>query len=109
MLASASWDGSIGIWPLDAGPETAELGVRFIKGHEGPVNAVQFSDDSQFLYSAGYDGHIRYWRLANDEYLRSIVKNGWGVSVFVVDEARDIVAFGSSDGCLLYTSDAADE
>jgi cytochrome c len=100
MLASASWDGSIGIWPLDAGPEKAELGVRFITGHEGPVNAVQFSDDSQFLYSAGYDGQIRYWRLANDEYLRSVVKNGWSVSVFVVDEARDIVAFGSSDGVM---------
>ncbi len=81
MLASASWDGSIGIWPLGAGPEKAELGVRFITGHEGPVNAVQFSDDSQFLYSAGYDGQIRYWRLANDEYLRSVVKNGWSVSV----------------------------
>ena len=70
------------------------------QGHEGPVNAVQFSDDSQFLYSAGYDGQIRYWRLANDEYLRSVVKNGWSVSVFVVDEARDIVAFGSSDGVM---------
>ena len=100
MLASASWDGSIGIWPLDEGPEKAELGVRFITGHDGPVNAVQFSDDSRFLYSAGHDGHIRYWRLANDEYLRSVVKNGWSVSVFVVDEARDIVAFGSSDGVM---------
>ena len=100
MLASASWDGSIGIWPLGGGPEKAESSVRFIKGHEGPVNAVQFSDDSQFLYSAGYDGQIRYWRLANDEYLRSVVKNGWSVSVFVVDEARDLVAFGSSDGVM---------
>ncbi|NBR39610.1 MAG: hypothetical protein EBT93_09375, partial [Alphaproteobacteria bacterium] len=43
MLASASWDGSIGIWPLDAGPEKAEANSRFITGHEGPVNAVQFS------------------------------------------------------------------
>ena len=100
MLASASWDGSIGIWPLDAGPEKAEANSRFITGHEGPVNAVQFSDDSAFIYSAGYDGQIRYWRLKNGEYLRSIVRNGWGISVFVVDETRDIVAFGSSDGVM---------
>lgn len=100
MLASASWDGSIGIWPLDAGPEKAEANSRFITGHEGPVNAVQFSDDSAFLYSAGYDGQIRYWRLKNGEYLRSIVRNGWGISVFAVDETRDIVAFGSSDGVM---------
>ena len=103
MLASASWDGSIGIWPLDAGLDNAEGNVRFITGHEGPVNAVQFSDDSAFLYSAGYDGQIRYWRLENDEYLRSIVRNGWGVSVFAVDEKRDIVAFGSSDGVMSVT------
>ena len=100
MLASASWDGSIGIWPLDAGPEKAEANSRFITGHEGPVNAVQFSDDSAFIYSAGYDGQIRYWRLKNGEYLRSIVRNGWGISVFAVDETRDIVAFGSSDGVM---------
>jgi len=38
--------------------------------------------------------------LKNGEYLRSIVRNGWGISVFVVDETRDIVAFGSSDGVM---------
>ena len=59
---------------------------------------MQFSDDGQFLYSAGYDGQIRYWRLANDEYLRSPVRNGWGVSVFMVDEQADLIAFGGSDG-----------
>ena len=99
-LASASWDGSIGIWPLDSGPENAESRRRFIKGNDGPVNAVQFSDDSQYLYSAGYDGQIRYWQLDNDEYLRSIVDNGWSVSVFAVDEERDVLAFGSSDGVM---------
>jgi cytochrome c len=97
-LASASWDGSIGIWPLGDGAVGANRPVRFITGHDGPVNAVQFSDDGQFLYSAGYDGQIRYWRLANDEYLRSPVRNGWGVSVFMVDEQADLIAFGGSDG-----------
>ena len=41
-LASASWDGTIGIWPID---DLASK--RFIKGHDGPVNDVQFSDDGQ--------------------------------------------------------------
>lgn len=97
-LASASWDGSIGIWPLSNGGVDESRTSRFITGHDGSVNAVQFSDDGQFLYSAGYDGQIRYWRLATDEYLRSIVRNGWGVSVFKVDEKADLVAFGGSDG-----------
>ncbi len=100
LLASASWDGSIGIWPLDAGPEAAGAKSRFIRGHDGPVNGVQFSADGEHLYSAGYDGQIRKWRLSNGEYLRSIVRNGWSVSVFAIDEANDIVAYGSSDGTM---------
>jgi len=78
-LASASWDGSIGMWPLDQGPELAEMRSRFITGHDGPVNGVQFTADGTHLYSAGYDGDIRYWRLSNDEYLRSLVRNGSAV------------------------------
>ncbi len=99
-LASASWDGSIGIWPIDIQLSKISMKGRFIRGHDGPVNGVQFSDDGDYLYSAGHDGKIRYWRLANDEYLRSIVQNGWGVSVFAIDETRGIVAFGSSDGVM---------
>ena len=99
-LASASWDGSIGMWPLDQGPELAEIRSRFITGHDGPVNGVQFTADGTHLYSAGYDGEIRYWRLSNDEYLRSLVRNGWSVSVFAVDEETDVIAFGSSDGTM---------
>jgi cytochrome c len=97
-LASASWDGSIGIWPLAGAAVDENQSARFITGHEGPVNAVQFSDDGEFLYSAGYDGQVRYWRLATNEYLRSPVRNGWGVSTFIVDEPADVIAFGGSDG-----------
>jgi len=109
-LASASWDGSIGIWDLSSDLTNQEPMARFITGHEGPVNAIQFAADDQFLYSAGYDGQIRYWRVETGEYLRSIVRNGWGVSTFVVDEAADFVAFGGSDGVISVTrlSDSTD-
>ena len=100
LLASASWDGSIGIWPLDGDLDAAGDNSRFIRGHDGPVNGVQFSVDGEHLFSAGYDGQIRKWRLSNGEYLRSIVRNGWSVSVFAIDEDNDIVAYGSSDGTM---------
>ena len=95
-LASASWDGTIGIWPID---DLASK--RFITGHDGPVNDVQFSDDGRYLYSAGYDGHVRYWQLSNDEYLRSVVKNGWGVNTMEVHEARGLIAYGTTDGAMM--------
>ena len=100
LLASASWDGSIGLWPMDNGPEAAAEDSRFIRGHDGPVNMVQFAPNGTHLYSAGYDGQVRYWKLSNGEYLRSIVRNGWSVSVMAIDEQRDMIAFGSSDGTM---------
>ena len=100
LLASASWDGSIGLWPLTRGPEAAAEDSRFILGHDGPVNMVQFAPNGTHLYSAGHDGQVRYWKLSNGEYLRSIVRNGWSVSVMAIDEQSDMIAFGSSDGTM---------
>ena len=99
-LVSASWDGAIGVWPLAGSNDYIQNNMRFLLGHDGPVNAVQFSKDKKHLYSSGYDGQIRYWIVETGEYVRSIVRNGWGVSGFVVDEAEDFVAFGSSDGTM---------
>ena len=100
LLASASWDGSIGLWPLDRGPEAAAEDSRFVLGHDGPVNMVQFAPNGTHLYSAGHDGQVRYWKLSNGEYLRSVVRNGWSISVMAVDEQSDMIAFGSSDGTM---------
>ena len=100
LLASASWDGSIGLWPLDRGPEAAAEDSRFVLGHDGPVNMVQFAPNGTHLYSAGHDGQVRYWKLSNGEYLRSVVRNGWSISVMAVDEQTDMIAFGSSDGTM---------
>ena len=100
LLASASWDGSIGLWPLDRGPEAAAEDSSFVRGHDGPVNMVQFAPSGTHLYSAGHDGQVRYWKLSNGEYLRSVVRNGWSISVMAVDEQSDMIAFGSSDGTM---------
>ena len=72
-----------------------------LRGHDGPVNVVQFSTDDAHLYSAGYDGHIRYWRVADGEYLRSVLRNGWGVNVMLADDTRNLLAYGSTDGAMV--------
>ena len=104
-LASASWDGSIGIWDL-AAPEEP----KYITGHDGPVNAVEFSTNGTHIFSAGYDGHIRYWKLSNGEFLRSYVRNGWGVNVMKVLEDRNMLAYGTTDGAMkVITLDTREE
>jgi len=107
MLISSSWDGSAKIWDLTLAGQGDMLRTS-LEGHEGPVNASAFSDDGEFVYTAGYDGHVRYWRLADNSYLRSIIKNGWGVNVMAVDEASGLLAYGTTDGAMVIHSLAQD-
>ncbi len=101
FLAAASWDGSASVWSLSDIEAGRSVPVHRLQGHDGPVNAVAFSQDAQFLYSAGYDGDIRYWRLSDASYLRAVVRYGWGVNVMLVDEAADLLAYGTTDGAMI--------
>ncbi|ARP65614.1 hypothetical protein A9K65_021355 [Mesorhizobium sp. WSM1497] len=53
-LASASWDGSVRVWPLSGGEP------RVLEGHRGNVNAVAYLSDGT-LASAGYDAAVMLW------------------------------------------------
>ena len=57
LLASASWDQTVRLWPLDGGAP------RVLKGNEQNVNGVAFSPDGKNVISAGYDTTIRIWPL----------------------------------------------
>ena len=96
QLASASWDGSIGLWQMEG--EAAPRLDRFVTGHELPCQYGLIRADMEHLPGAGYDGSIRRWLMATGEYQRSLVRNGWGVSVFEIDEERDMLAYGTADG-----------
>lgn len=93
LLASASWDGTIGLWPLagDAQP-------RFLRGHTSGVTAVAFSEDRRTLFSAGVDGTIRHWDLATATEKRVILRNGFGINVMALNAADGWLAYGSVDG-----------
>jgi WD40 repeat protein len=51
--------------------ETTEP-VQYLKGHTRIVHTMQFSPDSQRLYSGSYDGTIREWSLKTCSQLRVI-------------------------------------
>ncbi len=101
FLISSSWDGTAIIWELALAAAGDDGFVMRLDGHEGPVNSASFSDDGKFVYTAGYDGHIRYWRLADRTFLRSIIRNGWGVNVMHVDEGAKLIAYGTTDGAMV--------
>jgi cytochrome c len=58
LLASASWDHTVRLWPLDGGEP------HVLKSNEQNVNGVAFTPDGKRVISAGYDTTIRIWPLA---------------------------------------------
>ena len=65
MLASASWDRTVRLWPLAGGAP------RVLEGHAQNVNGVAFTPDGAALVSAGYDATVRIWPLAGGGRPRS--------------------------------------
>ncbi|MCA3594036.1 MAG: hypothetical protein IOC59_09665 [Methylobacterium sp.] len=87
-IASASWDGTIRIWPLAGGTP------RVIDAHKGNVNAVAYLPDGT-LASAGYDGQLILHKGAEAPRVIEI-----GVPLNAVVSAGDELAVAAADGQL---------
>lgn len=93
QVATASWDGTIGLWPV-ADPANG----RFLRGHKQGVNDVAFSESGTWLYSASTDGTIRVWNVETGEQEQQLVEHGFGVNEMVLNEAAGWLAYGAVDG-----------
>lgn len=91
QLASASWDGSVGLWNLADGSNIAML-----EGHGGVVNDVAYSPDGTLVYSASADGTIRVWDVATATEKRQLVRHGFGVNKLLIGDTW--LAYGAVDG-----------
>ena len=61
MLASASWDHTVRLWPLGGGAP------RVLEGHTQNVNGVAFAADGRTLVSVSYDQSVRIWPLSGSQ------------------------------------------
>lgn len=62
LLASASHDGTIRLWQVDAGRVHAVL-----EGHSATVYDVAFSPNGRLLASASWDGSVRLWDVTTQQ------------------------------------------
>lgn len=62
LAASAGRDGAVIIWQLES-----QRPLRIIAAHDGPVWAVAWTPDGQFVLSAGTDGSVRVWHAQTGE------------------------------------------
>lgn len=93
-VASASWDGFVGLWDL-----TDPLAPpRLLRGHGSGVNDVVFSRDGTLVYSGSSDGTVRAWDVATGAPKRLLLENGFGVNKIVLNEAAGWLAYGAVDG-----------
>lgn len=93
ILASASWDRTVRLWPL-AGGET-----RILEGHNQNVNGVVFTRDGKSLVSVSYDQTVRIWPLDGGEPLTLTLPTP--LNAVAVTANGEIVA-GSADGRIFF-------
>ncbi|MFT6675519.1 MAG: cytochrome c [Sulfitobacter sp.] len=92
LVASGSWDGSVGLWPLDGGAP------RFLTLRDSGVNDLVFTADGRGLLVAGTKGEILQYDIKGDAAPRPLVKHGFGVNKLVLGPAGTWLAYGAVDG-----------
>lgn len=90
-LASASWDGSIGLF------DRIEGTTRLLTGHDAAVTAVAISGDGM-LYSASSDGTLKIWDPSQAAEIRTILHHGFGINTLVLAPDKSWLAYGAVDG-----------
>lgn len=94
-LASADYRGVLRLTDL-----ATDKSRRVVVGRGGPINSAVFSTDGWYVYTAGYDGHIRRWS-ADGEPLDDWAAHHSPIKslAWSTNDGGTLVA-GSSDGTL---------
>lgn len=94
LVATAGIDGVAVVRGLDSETPPVEL-----KGHEGPVWGMRFTDDGETLVTAGDDGTVRIWDLATGTGTE-VGDAGMVLQSLDVSPDGSLVAAGDIDGVI---------
>jgi len=99
LIASASWDRTVRLWPLNGGEP------RVLEGHQQNVNGVAFTPDGKAVVSVSYDPQLRIWPLDNGA--PTIVTVATPLNAVAIAKDGEIVA-GGADGTVRFFSPAGE-
>jgi WD40 repeat protein len=92
ILASAAWDGRLGIWDTKTG-----RGV-FRRGHQGGMHCAAFSPDGRTIAPCGNDRTVRLWNVAHREEIAILKSHTAAVGEVAFSPDGRWLASASDDG-----------
>jgi len=80
-IATCSDNRDLRLWKLATLQQHALL-----RGHQGKISALQFSADSQTLFSSSFDGTVKAWSVSEGQHLLDLHSGSEGVSDMTLSE-----------------------
>lgn len=104
-LAAGMKDGSIQVYKnLD--PKEGPKNPTILKGHSAPVTQVQIVNNGQNLVSAGNDGMIHTWNLADGKMLSRIGAHEGGVGALWTSNTSQVISAGNDGSIKIWNPQA---
>lgn len=100
-LVSASFDGTVKIWPVEPAPP-----YRTLEGHDQPIWALAYSRDSRQLATGSFDGTAKLWDSASGRMLRSLNIGCPTISLAFGPDGYHLATPGPGDSALVWDLDS---
>ncbi|UNI15485.1 hypothetical protein JDV02_002014 [Purpureocillium takamizusanense] len=97
LIASGSMDRSILLWRTYGDCENYGM----LKGHKGAVLDLQWSRDSEILYSASADTHLASWDLTSGARIRRYIGHEEVINTMDVSKRGEELLISGSDDCTI--------
>jgi WD40 repeat protein len=107
-IASADADNMLRVWPLPVNPPPAETPkpIKELKGHGGPVTAVDSqSPEGKVILSGSQDGSVRVWNYENAQETKKMDHGGPVTAVSIRADGKRFASSGANNSAKLWNAE----